>query len=260
MLLILVSLFASLCLSYQLFFTLPDLIDAWKIIQESGWEEEFFHPFIKILYALVIQIGFYGSVAFWSGYEATRERTGSVTTTKGLRIVQLAILAILGIFSLKFSFDMLSTWGTQTQKSIIDVIITSSIIIVVLAFLVLIMEMKLKTRDDTDEYMEKGRQATATKTKSAGETQSNLVKIQQASLVISWLILCKILVFNVVLLLSNPSAYWNMGELLTWAGIMMVPLFLVIAIEIKLRKNKPRTKTFKQSYEEQKKRELEDRI
>lgn len=76
MLLIFVSLFAFLCLSYYLFFALPDLIDVWKMIQRygEGWEEEFFHPFIKTLYALVVHACFYGSIAFWSSYEVIKTK------------------------------------------------------------------------------------------------------------------------------------------------------------------------------------------
>jgi uncharacterized membrane protein len=209
-LLLAVSFFAIMIVIYQLFFVLPDLIDAWNMMQEyrSYWYAgDYIYAFVKILLGLILQIGFFGSVAFWSFYEATtelvgspfnrkteekddmngympaqellpREGLGKVITKEGLRKIQLALLAIVGVISLKLIFDALS--ATSGSHQFINNLISSVFIMVVLVVLILILNIKLRDhkpqrtfqkeeKDDMDAYMENWRKGNQLKEKSYRE-------------------------------------------------------------------------------------------
>jgi hypothetical protein len=69
-LLLLVSFSAALWIIYQFIFTLPELIDAWALIQEYSRNQGASQAFSKIFGGFIIQLFFYGSVALWSFNEA----------------------------------------------------------------------------------------------------------------------------------------------------------------------------------------------
>lgn len=73
-LLLLVSFSAAFWIIYQFIFTLPELIDAWALIQRSPWNQAS-QAFSKVLGEFIIQLCFYGSVALWSFNEAFEEES-----------------------------------------------------------------------------------------------------------------------------------------------------------------------------------------
>ena len=86
-LLLLVSFFATLWILYQFVFTIPELIDAWDLIQHYSHNSEYSKAFTKIFSGLIIQLCFYGSVALWSFNEALeKDSIHSVKTSPKQRI------------------------------------------------------------------------------------------------------------------------------------------------------------------------------
>lgn len=120
-LLLLVSLFSSLLLVYQLCIILPDFLEAWTALSQLSrittqqMRDDILYQFLKVVLGLVFQICFYGAVSLWSNYEATGKLWGSSLTTKAKATIFQVILLI--IFLANF-FRLFGYWEPKTPSDV----------------------------------------------------------------------------------------------------------------------------------------------
>lgn len=153
----LVSLFSSLCLVYQPYILIPAFLDAWTALSQLAGgalpsiREQLQIQFFKALLGLILQVCFYGSVAFWSFYEASDKSVGSPLTPTEVKVntpkvlaknIQLfLIVAIVVIFIYGFNAIM-----NRVFHSASDFIIFIAMILVPLALVILIERKKVHDR------------------------------------------------------------------------------------------------------------------